>query len=113
MGFWWGYYDATLLRQNASLDQDTGKAPLTYLELHTDIGISPWETYIVSSENLCMVGGIDDTGNFKFYFWKYTNADIILTWTIEDKKKHHPLLLVSRVGDVWIKELNTNRGVDI
>ena len=67
VGFCFGYADAPLGRPTASLDRAPGRAPPPYSTSPPDLGISPWETYITSSTNTCMIDSIDNMGNFKPY----------------------------------------------
>ena len=47
-----------------------GTDPLITITPSVDIGIIPWETYITSSTNPCIDGGIDNAGTLKLYQWK-------------------------------------------
>ena len=62
-----------------------------------DIVIPPWETYITSSTNTCMVVSIDDTGAFKTYHWNLYQCRHPLKMKYRRYKKL-PLLLVLCVG---------------
>ena len=81
--FFCGYADAPIVRPTKSLDLAPGTDPPPYSAYLTDIGISPWETYITSSTNLCMVGRTMTTREIlNIITGTFTNADILLTWII-------------------------------
>ena len=75
----------------------TSLASLIHSIPSVEIGIPPWETYIASFTNLCMVSSIDYTGDFKPYYWNLYQCrhPLELKYGIQ---KHISLLFVSHVG---------------
>ena len=67
-----------LVDHNVRYAQVPGTGTLGTRIPSVDIVILPWETYIASSTNPCMVGSIKNVGAFKTYLCTYTNADILL-----------------------------------